>query len=124
MEQVPFDSKFGEEHQDVKADRKIYSDGAVIARIACMLEDDLPGTIALILRAICGYTYEAIGMQFRPDRCPKCGSGLPGLTRQALEQRIEKLADKYPSLAGVLVDKTLRDKIGDDDGRKKRIHPR
>ena len=76
-------------------DSEPYRDAQALVQVALMLEDDLVGTVALLLRSLRGHTYAAIGSKFLIGHA---------LSRQAIHQRISKLAHRYPGVAGILTD--------------------
>jgi len=72
------------------------ADGKILLRIAFMLEQDHVGTTILFLRGIREHTLETLGKRF-------------SITRQAMEQKCEKLAEHYPILGGMLINYARRD---------------
>ena len=120
MKTVEYSEAFGEEHEPDPTPRPIHSDHAIVAQISSMLENDLLAACAVLLRCLKGHTYEHIGARFKEPVCHHCKRAAKGITRQAVEQRVELLAKDYPGLAGVMLDVCARENIGENDGRKNR----
>lgn len=96
MRHVPYHDDWGEEHHLLPANRPLYKDAEVLRRIWTMLEKDRDGFFCIFARCVGGWTQESIGNEL-------------GITRQAVEQRVEQVARVYPEIAGVLLDLSKRD---------------
>ena len=70
-----------------------HTDAQVLLMISLMLEDDLVGTVALLLRVCRRHTLQSISYRLGAPR---------PTSRQAIQLRKAQLAIKYPGVAGII----------------------
>ena len=70
-----------------------HTDAQVLNLIAIMLEDDIIGTVSLLLRVCRGHTLQSISNRLGAPR---------PTSRQAIQLRMKSLAIRFPGVAGIL----------------------
>lgn len=100
MKKVSLSEEWGEENaEQPQSDYEVKSDALVIRKVALMADDNLVGTIILLLKGVLGQTLDSIGLKLNE-------LSKKDFTRQAVYEQCQSLSVKFPSMSASLLDKS------------------